>query len=551
MKLTNPLNSAVFLIALCLFTVLGSVSVAALPECSGTLSGPSTNVFTGDQFQVTFFNAHTGSAGENLTLATQGNATITPAVHTSIAQFTSYSWNVTFNDPFSGVLTAQINNTCEKNFTVSIVDPVADPNITISIASIPQLTKGSSATINVNISNDASAGNATNITGKALTSQTYTITPSAFSIADLDAGQVTQQTYTFTPTQCGNAQSFTVQVDEHYDDSGEAQGSKTQSATFNVAGSDLEITVLSAAPANASEGTAVTLSASVRNSGSVTSSASTVTFYANSVGGTVLGTASVPALAPNQVHLAQTTWTATPGVTTIVAQVVASGSEECLTTNNDRTGNSVNISGSSSGGSGTSGGSSGGGSGGGGYRGTTYTLDVEGITSADLVVRSQDRVNIIFEGQTYTLNIPFVARDEVLFTMSNVNKREYVKMGSTWNVDLNIDLEEDIAITPHDYSGGKVTLTFKNLAIPQKPDYSNIPLIGTFIRGLLDKEDQQESASPEQGVGAQGTLEIEESVENASSPLARDVLVGFLTMIGIVAVGLGAYFYWKQSRFEL
>lgn len=542
------MNRSLIYLILAIFAV-GLVSA----ECTSlTFSLPTNDIVVGDSLNAMMFApAYIGSA-VNITVLEGGvsssNVNINPSTFNLTGPLGNQNVALTFNAAGSYTVNAVVSNgtsTCSENATHSGTNSstitsnvnASEPDLTLNVQTPSQIEVGTTQNINYTIANDG--GNATNIAG------TYGNT--SFTGLDLPTNGSQPYQLPVSPSStssnvCGQ-QSTSLTVTSHNNANSVSQGTVGPvTANYNIVGSDLSIENVYVNPSSVSASSTVNLTAFISNRGDVDAKGFNVVFTSNT-GRPITNLSSQNLLANTNATAFTTIGSLQVGETSVRATVTDLSNDCSLSNNNRDTSGTVTVTAapSTGGSSGSSGGSSGGGSG--GRRGDFYNLDFgTSVSQADITVMGQDVIYFTYDSITYTVKVPFVSREQVLLDIDPIDKREYVDMNEAWKVDLNADLISDITITPHSYANRRVTLTFTNLNVKEKTDYSKIAAVGTFLRGLVDKatgDDSDEDSTAK----TQGELEVTEEFEEVKDSTVKDTALGVIVMLVIIGGGLGLYFF--------
>jgi len=548
-----------------LFILLASVAYAA--ECSGTFSGPTEGVYPGNTFTLTFFNAEAGSAGGDVLLDVPGgvtNLSTNPVI--GISPFAVYSWDVVASA--DAVYQFSVNMTgpvvCEKNFSVTVVDNVSDPNITIAVQDMIDVVVDQDFTYSVDMTNNG-PGDAQNIVGIASAASGASVSPSVFALANLANGSTDNTVYTVSPVACGIDQ-FNVQIQNYEDLGGEDIGAVFANDGFTVIGSDLGFLSFTGDSASIIQGESVGFTANVRNIGTMNASSGTVSLDINS---THLADLSIVDLGIAENTALVYTYTAgatmAPGNYVMTAQITTSN--ECDTTNNIATfalevtqgtcGDGITNNGEECDGQSNCKSNcqwkSSGGSGGGGGSGS-HTIDIvltEETPSATALVDRGDVIRLSYDGKIYTFRFPSIFRDFLRVELSNPNEKAKIDEGYSEGFDIDVDGEDDILLEVISVAQSDAEVRFSLIGVEGAAGRQPVPILDfpaprqtdrTVVSAPVESGLDESAQQPESLLRGFITFMEEFDVKNTVP-----VWAGALLAIVIVGLLAGGYLFFTRK----
>jgi hypothetical protein len=579
-ELRNMKEIRLTIIALAIL-LLSSTFVAAGGVCS--LGWSTKGLEIGGSSNSSFVNLFTPPTQGNVTL----DLGLAPGVavvsgnnpQDNIAFANTAVWTLMVNSPGQKIINATMVNASDGSFicgnstSYTFVYP---PNVSVNLSSIPVI-------LILNVPFDFSTtlfnegpGNATNIRGIWTSGSGSTLSPATISASRINAGSSSVSSHSITPLYCGSGDSIRLTL-SYMDENNVLMAPVTVSRSFNVVGSDVAFTTLSASPNPVNAGATTTFSARVENIGSMDAQNVQVTFY---VDGSAVGISSLGNIAVGNISTATHVYTAGSGGAHNLSVGISANSECSNTNNNARTTFSVVGSapycgdgscnngetcsscssdcGVCTSGGGDGGGSSRGGGGGGGGKGfgKVYILTLTPENpSVSLYLTTGDTVKYVHKGEEYSFVFRYVYNDKV--TMGVAQERSYKEYTldeyKKYNLNLDEEIKGDLGITPSNLVRGAGNFTFELLDVTKTKPIITVPAKKTAKR-TVEVEDGSKPAEPsskedaeteENNAYSEGTLEFVESLSDKDS-------VPFwagLTLAGLVAlVGLGLYYLAHRQR---
>jgi hypothetical protein len=568
-------NKITFGIASLLVLVFSAFFVSAAGVCSLGL-GTKAALYTGDTTTASFVNLYLPPNAGNITLDISGAPGITITAGSNPQDLVAFgsmaNWDLYISSAGTKTITASMVDavtgaTLCSNTTTFTVVPYA--NMTVSLSNLTSIVVNDPANFMV-VLNSRGPGNATSISGILMSSSGAAIAPSTISLARLNAGLTSPSMHTVTPTACGTGDSVAITV-SYRDENGVLMTPPAQASdSFNVVGSDMAFTTISATPSTFAAGATTTFSASVHNMGTTTAENVRVTFsvdgvavstqvlgnilvgasatatyaYTTSVSGTHALTASLAAdhecsdannIAPS---VAFTVTGGTPSP--FCGDGSCNGAETCSSCSADC--------GSCSGGSG-----GGGGGGGGGNAGRIYylVLTAEHPTQS-LYLRSGDTVKYTWNREEFSFPIRYVFSDKAKMGVSRAAGYKEYSLDENVKYNLNLDDEplSDLGVRPTDLYLGAGNFTFDLLQIPEKKPIFTLPFLKKKVKTVETNQTAEVAGEPEvvepvEEKFSEGVLEFIESVNvKSSAPLWAGVGVALL----VILLGLGAYFFATRKK---
>ena len=257
----------------------------------------------------------------------------------------TYTWELTAATPNVYIVTIRATNStnatdfCDSgNIALNLQNP-PNPAISLTMDDVQEQVIGQAFNVNAYLNNIGTTA-AYNATGTFDILNANSNSPQF--TAQINNGNTATQTFQVTSANTCTYYSTRIQVD-YFDVNGVQMPSVYANDTFNVSGPDLIVDAVTL-PASAVEGSTVTLSAGVNNTGNYAAQGFNVDFYDGdpSGSGTLVATGSYSGtLAANSATTVTANWVASGvGTADIYAQV--SGSMECFLNNNENS-NSFNI----------------------------------------------------------------------------------------------------------------------------------------------------------------------------------------------------------------
>jgi hypothetical protein len=573
-------NRIIFGISAILALTLTALFAQAAGVCSLGL-GTKEALYTGDTTTASFVNLYVPPTAGNVTL----DLSLAPGIsissganpHDNLAFGTIASWNLYISSAGTKTITATMINAtdgtvvCSNTTTFRVV---MYPNLTVSMSDLTTINVNEPANFLVT-TNNLGPGNATNVSGVLLSGSGSAISPNTMTLSQLDAGASSSSTHSVTPTACGTGDSVSITVQYHDENGVLSSRLATTSDTFNIVGSDVAFTTVSATPATANAGDTITLSATVLNIGSTAAENVRVTF---NVDGTAVSTQTIGNIAAGATGTATYAYTAgTGGSHNLTASVTAD--HECSSTNNafptngqppvtftvtgslpycgDGTCNNGETCSSCSADCGTCGTTSGGGGGGGGggRAGRIYILVLTPENPIkSLKLATGDTVKYTYNGAEYSFPFRYVFSDKAKMGVSTATTyKEYTLMENTkYNLNLDTEPASDLGITPSSLFLGSGNFTFQLLNIPEKKPIITLPffkkktVVPTELNQSTEVETTPAVVEPqEEELFSEGVLEFVESLNvKSTTPLWAGIAVA----LAIVLLGLGAYFLATRKR---
>ena len=243
----------------------------------------------------------------------------------------SYVWD--FNLTAAGIHQFSVNvknstSSCDLNLNYTST-LVTDPSLSASLTDLSELKANIDSAFDV-ILNNSGLGNAINLTIKVESNAFSTVEK---SISNFTANTVNTTSFTLNPTQCLSTELKTYIT--YNNEAGDSFALSTLTDSFVVNGSDLVIDQFNLSESSVTEGSQVTFSVAVNNTGQKSAEGFNVTFYRSSVSAAnkiaeIVNTETINLLEKKPVSVS---WTTTGTGTSDVIAVAKSASGECNTAN--------------------------------------------------------------------------------------------------------------------------------------------------------------------------------------------------------------------------
>lgn len=605
------MKSKIIQIGLIALLVLVLSNVAYAQVCEGTLSAPTKQVYVGKDFSISFYNHNNTDPSSTITLnlppelTYQG--TVDPNPVNTPTNETLYVWDVQANTTGTFLFNATVEGTHNCTITSSVIveENVTEPMVFITIENLGSVIVNQAYNFDVNLTNVASAGNATDVRGTVASASGSALTPTELSHALIENGTTTTDTFTITPGYCG-LDSITAYLPQIKDANGYDVTPIQPNAQmlFTVEGTDVAFTTLDVT-GSVAYGTAMNLGFTVRNIDTTLSATSvSVTVL---IDGNPAGTVAVPVtLAVNDTYTGSVPYTANlvNGTHTVTFQLTSD--TECSDANNEASvtfevtdspytgpfcgdGNvdagevcdGSNLNGetctsvgsftggtlscasdclsfvtsscSSSSTTPSSGGSGGGGSGGGSGSGRIYILVLTPEEPAKtLKLRSGDTVQYYDGTNDFSFTFRNIYSGKT--TMGVAKKDGYESYtfftGNNYNLNLDGQGAADLGVEPIKTFTGYGNFTFSLLNYEKKPiislPFSSKKKTVETVEETADLNAEVEEVEPEEKeIFSEGVLDFVETLSvRSSAPLWAGILVAAL----IILLGLGSYFMLARNK---
>ncbi len=563
-------NKISFGLASLIVFVLSSLLVSAAGVCSLSL-GTKDALYTGDTTTISFVNLYLPPETGNITLDLSGAPGISISAGANpqddIAFGSMASWDLGISSEGTKTITATMINSADgtvlcTNSTSFTVVPY--PDIVPTIMGIGgTFDVGDSIGFSLDLDN-LGPGNATDISGTLSSASGNLISPNSMSLAGLDAGDSSSTAHTILLDHCGSGDSVSATV-FYRDENGVLMAPRVDVATFNVIGTDMAFTSISATPSVVNAGNTVTLRADVKNIYVPPAENVKVTFF---VDGNAVNTASLGNIAGGVSDTASYVYTTAAGGSHNVTATLTAD-HECPDPNNAATlvdaftvSGSLPFCGDGSCNNGEScsscpgdcgscsSGGSGGGGGGGGRSGDTYILILTPAEpSKTLHLKSGDTVKYITENESFSFVFRYVYSDRAKMGVSKATSYKEYTLDEDKKYNLNLDAEEaaDLGITPSELNGGAGDFKFELLNLPERTPIVVLPPAKRTVSvdQTADLEAGSEEPVPEEESFSEGVLEFVESLSvKSKAPIGAGIAVA----AAIVLLGLGAYFFVTRKR---
>lgn len=569
MNKTKLIGLMVFLI------VLNSFAVLADGVCSLGL-GTKASLEIGDDTTVGFVNLYSPATAGNVTLdisgapgviITTGDNPQDGVVYSTVAE-----WDLEItglgDQVISATMVDPVNGTvlCTNSTTFRVIET---PNITATISDIGDLVVNEDTSFLV-LMNNVGDGDATDIQGTFSTRSGSTVTPN-LAESTLPSGSTESSTHTLTPNVCGTLDAVEVVISYNDIDGNTMRFPATDVEEYNVIGSDVAFTIISATPNTINGGDTVTFGATIENLGTMDAENIIVSFE---VDGIVVGSTTPTSLAIGASEsLTYDYVTGVGGDHALSAYVIAD--HECSSDNN-RAGTATSplvtftVNGdtpvcgdavcqagetcsSCPGDCGTcpaptsTGGSSGGGGGGSGSSSKIYYLSVTAAEPTEAFnLQTGDTVKYV-KG---TKDISFVLRG---ITTSQIQvgvsgERDYasytIKDGESENIDIDGDGKADFKLETNELSMGRGQVIWTLLNVPERtpivllPPRSTKKVVEPVVEQTVEPLSEPEEEEKEEPI-SEGELEF---VESTTIRDKSPIWGGLGIAAAIIVLGLVLYF---------
>ncbi|GEM_PF-3057402 len=327
--------------------IFGIAFMAALVAMAGQAAALNCNSFAftslsdyfGNPAFVYYENPDWSLPTVNMTLNAPGLSITSGSASVPDFSGDTYTWQLGAATPnvYSVTLTA-MNSTdasdfCIKNLVLNLQNP-PNPAISLTMDDVQEQVIGQAFNVNAYLNNIGTTA-AYNATGTFDILNANSNSPQF--TAQINSGSTQTQTFQVTSANTCTYYSARIQVD-YFNQNGEQMASVYATDTFNVSGPDMVVDNMTL-PASAIEGSSVTLSADVRNTGGYAAQGFDVEFYDGSPSnGTLIATGSFTGtLAAGASTTVNANWVAASvGNATIYAEIT--NSMECFLDNNQNSG---------------------------------------------------------------------------------------------------------------------------------------------------------------------------------------------------------------------